>query len=468
MELSYHQPRFPRPAHALLLHHGIMKTPLVSCSFGVLLCLCACGGRSSQSIDAVASDPSDGTSAALTPPAPDSPVASAAATPPVSGAASRCSGAAQQGGAEVWRQSFGERDALNPSSVATDPTGAAFIAWAAGGTSKVDPSGNVVWSKPFGSLVATDRDGNVYVAGTFAGTLDLGVCTLVALGGTDAYVAEIDPDGSVVGCTALGGRGDDAVTGLAVDSRGNAAVSGPGLGTVKVGAGRILWSRELFGHVAVDSAGSVLVTGALTGSAVFGPETLESAGGEDIFVVKLDAEGNYLFSRRFGDAGITQHGDGITVDPWDNILVSGVLDGTADFGGGVVTVPARSCPSETWCEQAGFIAKFDPTGRYLWSRSRAPVRSLPGIASDSHGNVLVSGAYPGNAPPYHLPLLVEFDSDGNDLGQPAHFYTGSLTDAGVGHGVTFDRCDNALWSVSLPAAPSATARSFLAKLALIP
>jgi len=78
--------------------------------------------------------------------------------------------------------------------------------------------------------------------------------------------------------------------------------------------------------------------------------------------------------------------------------------------------------------------------------------------------VLVSGAYPGNVPPYRLPLLVELDTDGSDVERP--FYVGNATtDAGAGHGVAFDSCDNLLWSFGAPPEPSATSRSFLAKLA---
>lgn len=444
-----------------------MKGSIVSRSAGTLACACACAcsDGSLHALGTVASDRSTGrTSTTVGPPATDAAIVS---TPPLSNA-SICSRGMPRNGAEVWRQSFGENDALTLSSVASDPDGAAFIAWAGGETFKVAPGGGIAWSKSFGSLVATDRHGNAYVAGTFAGTLDLQTCTLVANSGSDVYVVKLDTSGAILDCTALGGEGEDTVTGLAVGPDGNPVVSALGLGTVKLSAGRPLWTSELAGHVAVDSQGSVLVTGALTGRVVLRSERLESAGGEDIFVIKLDADGDYVFGLRFGDAGLAQHGDAVTIDPWDNVFVSGVFDGSVDFGGGVLTVSTRSCPAETWCEQAGFVAKFDSAGRHLWSRTRTPVRSLSGIASDSHGNVLVSGAYPGNVPPYRLPLLIEFDSAGNDVVRSERLETGSSTDAGVGHGVAFDPCDNALWSLSLPPAPNANARSFLAKLAPTP
>jgi hypothetical protein len=214
----------------------------------------------------------------------------------------------------------------------------------------------------------------------------------------------------------------------------------------------------------VDSQGNVIVAGAISGTADFGDATLESAGGEDVLVAKLDPRGNYVFAHRYGDAGTVQRGEGVTVDGSDDILVSGVADGSVDFGGGAITARPATCPEETWCRQSGFIAKLDSSGRHVWSRSRFPVRSLRGIATDSRGDVLVSGTLPGNAPPYRLPLLAEFDPDGNDVARP--FYTASaVTDGGAGYGVAFDQCDNALWFVTVPPVPSDRAEAFLAKLA---
>ncbi|HEX7671818.1 MAG TPA: hypothetical protein VF395_19625, partial [Polyangiaceae bacterium] len=252
-------------------------------------------------------------------------------------------------GAEVWRWAFSHDDALQLTSVASDPTtDAVFVARAAGETFKVDRSGSVVWEKPFGSLVAADGRGNAYVAGTFSGEVVLGARTLTSAGGTDVYVALLDANGGISFARVLGAEADETAVGIAVDGRGNAVVSGPGLGTVKLDTmGRTLWQKEFFGHVAVDSTGNVLLTGALTGTMSFGAVTLESEGGEDVFVAKLDSAGNTVFARGFGDAGVAQYGEAIAVDRGDDILVSGVIDGSVDFGGGPLEVPPGTCPSES-------------------------------------------------------------------------------------------------------------------------
>lgn len=100
----------------------------------------------------------------------------------------------------------------------------------------------------------------------------------------------------------------------------------------------------------------------------------------------------------------------------------------------------------------------------MWSRARAPVRSLPSIASDSQGNVLVSGASPGDAPPYRLPLFIRFDATGNELPLPPHFDAGLLA-GGAGHGVAFGPCDDVVWALSISLSPGANEQSVLVKLA---
>jgi hypothetical protein len=386
--------------------------------------------------------------------------------PGTSGRAPLCIRAAAPHDAEVWRRSLALDDPLSATSVATDADGAAFVTRATGQTFKVDEHGDILWSRPFGSVVATDRAGNAIVAGSFSGTLELGEGSLTAMGGTDVYVAKLTSDGVLAYAVALGGAVDETASSLAVGRDGSAVVSGPGLGTVKLDrVGEVMWERDFNGEIAIDSRGNVVTVGALSGSASFGGEVLESAGGKDIFVAKLDAAGAHVFSRRFGDPSALQYAEAVAIDPRDDILVSGVLDGTVDFGGGVISVPKGSCPAETWCKQAGFVVKLDSSGEHLWSRSRAPVRSIAGLVSDSRGHVLASGAYPGNAPPFRSLMLLEFDQNGNELSLSGRFDS-SLTSGGVGHRIAVDACDNVLWSLVIspePGAP-ASATSFLVKL----
>src|SRR5690242_12488859 len=75
---------------------------------------------------------------------------------------------------EVWLANVADDDVLELSSVAADVANDVILARSVGETRKLGSDGNTLWSQPFGSLVATDRAGNVYVTGTSPRTPSLG------------------------------------------------------------------------------------------------------------------------------------------------------------------------------------------------------------------------------------------------------------------------------------------------------
>ncbi|HWR52740.1 MAG TPA: SBBP repeat-containing protein [Bryobacteraceae bacterium] len=79
-----------------------------------------------------------------------------------------------------------------------------------------------------GRGIAVDRAGNAYVTGSTAAA-DFPVTSgaaQTALRGTDAFVAKLDPRGQLVYATYLGGSGDEEGRGIALDSAGNAYLTG--------------------------------------------------------------------------------------------------------------------------------------------------------------------------------------------------------------------------------------------------
>jgi hypothetical protein len=360
----------------------------------------------------------------------------------------------------LWLSTFEDDLATNPSSVAVDARNDAYMTIEATGTRKLASDGTTLWSKPFGAIVATDDLGDVVVAGSFSGTLTLDSTVLTSAGGTDVFVARLDGDGNVERAIALGGADDETVTSLVVDHAGRVTVSGLGLGTVALDADdHPAWRVDYFGALATDASNDVLVTGALVNTTDFGAGPLTSAGGKDVFVVKLDEGGALLFSARYGDAGAEQEGQAISVDPDGNLLVAGVFDGAIDFGTGALALP--HCPSEAWCEESGFVVKLDPTGTTLWSVAHGPMRLVSGIASTAAGNVVVSGATPGDASPYRIPLLFALDPTGTELWHRTEWPGVGL---GAGRGVAVDGCDAVLWSVGAEPTLDTNEQAYLAKL----
>jgi hypothetical protein len=233
---------------------------------------------------------------------------------------------------------------------------------------------------------------------------------------------------------------------ITTDGSGNVIVTGIFSGTVDFGggplasagsydifvvkfnaAGNHLWSKR-FGDsseqyaysIAADGPGNVLVTGYFQGTVDFGGGGLTSAGSYDIFVAKFDAAGNHLWGKRFGDAG-EQFAEVVTADGSGDLIVAGYFDGTVDFGGGGLT---------TGGSYDIFVAKFDAGGNHLWSQrfGNTNPQYAFGLTTDGPGNVIMTGHFWGN---------VDFGG-------------GALTSAG-GHDVyvvKFDAAGVHLWSKS--------------------
>ena len=154
--------------------------------------------------------------------------------------------------------------------------------------------------------VATDSSGNVYVAGYTGGGLDGNSSE----GGNDLFVIKYNSSGTKQWTKQLGTSSDDKANGVATDSSGNVYVAGSTQGgldgnssaggydlfVVKYNSsGTKQWTKQLGTSsgdsaqgVATDSSGNVNVAGETQG----GMDGNSSAGGNDLFVVKYDSDGN--------------------------------------------------------------------------------------------------------------------------------------------------------------------------------
>jgi hypothetical protein len=266
------------------------------------------------------------------------------------------------------------------------------------------------------SAVATDAGGNVYMAGGFRGTATFGTNTLVSVGpdaNADIFIAKYDPDGQLLWIRQVGGESDDNGSGIAVDGESNVYVTGHFQGSVSFGptnvtgrgwedvfiakytaAGTLLWVRTAGGEfrdegqaLALDGAGNVFVTGEFNLTATFGPFTLTNIWWDDIFVTKLDKNGNFLWATS-GGGGRQDFGYGIALDQTGNAYVTGYIAETNTFGN--ITLPPLF-GSPYWYDIV--LAKFDPAGAPVWVL-RVGSDSADGgeaVAVDSAGNIYVTG-----------------------------------------------------------------------------
>src|SRR5690606_10071109 len=107
---------------------------------------------------------------------------------------------------------------------------------------KFDAGGDFVWAKSMdgigsaeglGSAVTTDTAGNVYIVGSFTGTVDFdpgpNTALLTSQGNDtafDAFVCKLDPDGNYVWAHSMGGAGKDLANDIAVYASGSLYIAG--------------------------------------------------------------------------------------------------------------------------------------------------------------------------------------------------------------------------------------------------
>lgn len=157
-----------------------------------------------------------------------------------------------------------------------------------------------------GKSIITDNNGNVYTVGHFESSVDAdpGVnnVPLTSNGLADILITKSDSNGNFVWAKNLGSAPNDAAYGIAINS-----------------------SNELF------------ITGYFQGTVDFNPSPTvtnylySSNGSLDIFLLKLDANGNYVWANSFGGWG-SDIGYAIDTDVSGNVYIAGSYASTnADF-----------------------------------------------------------------------------------------------------------------------------------------
>jgi len=282
-----------------------------------------------------------------------------------------------------------------------------------------------LWSKRFGSTiddygyaVAVDGNGDVLLTGAFLLTVNFGGGNLSSAGNFDIVVAKFSgTDGTHLWSRRFGGTGGDEGLGVAVDGSGNPSVTGTLRGAADLGGGNTaligvvdmfvakysgtdgahLWSKrfgstsnQVFGNaVAVDSSNDVLVTGDLFGTVNFGGGILSSAGSFDIVVAKFSgADGAHFWSRRYGSTS-QDNAFAVAVDSGGGVLASGDFVGTVNFGGDNLTSAGLNDI---------FVAKYSGAdGSHLWSKRFGSSSSDNGygVAVDGSRNAVVTGTFSG-------------------------------------------------------------------------
>ncbi len=303
--------------------------------------------------------------------------------------------------------------------------------------SKLDQAGNFVWAKQIGGpqsdrgeKIALDGAGNVYVTGTFAGTIDadpgVEVSNLIGAGGADAFVVKLNSSGDFVWAKGFGGLDEDFARDIAIDAAGNVVVTGdyrgtidldPGAGVLNMmsagdydayvvqlsSVGDLNWGRSAGGTfndiglgLALDSASNVIVTGRYNGPATFDAVSSVVLEGAGAFVMKLETGGNFVWARALSSTNLAD-GYSVATDSDDNIVTVGTFFGTIDLDPSVGIANRTSNGGSDM-----FVAKLDSAGGLLWGTSLGGLGfdAIYGVAVDASNGIYLTGGFDG---------LVDFD-----------------------------------------------------------
>ena len=180
-------------------------------------------------------------------------------------------------------------------------------------------------------------------------------------GDTDAFVAKIQPSGAaLVYSTYLGGKGVDQGFGIAVDSSGNAYVTGSAAST----------------DFPITAGAFQTVNNAAAGA---GPQTVAY----NVFVTKLNPTGTGLVYSTFLGGSIVDYGAGIAVDSSGDAYVTG-QSWSSDYP---VTGNAFQPTNNAYANDAfnAFVTKVNPSGTGLVYSTFLGGTGLPSQSDNSSG-----------------------------------------------------------------------------------
>nr|HEX4313065.1 hypothetical protein [Kofleriaceae bacterium] len=285
----------------------------------------------------------------------------------------------------------------------------------------LDPKGKIKWLQTFGGPRDDVANGvaisgnTIVVVGSFIDDLTVGSFHHAAAGADDAYAVAFDMTGEPLWMFTTGGIDTDGANTVAATADGGWIIGGSFKGTAVFGQteftakGRthkedafllkldkdvkVEWVKQFGGnyddsiaHVAIDPQGNIIVQGQFADVSEWGGAPLKAGGGSDndVVLAKYNANGEHLWSKRFGDA-FNDVAGGVGVDPSGHITMTGSFDQTVSFGDG----DRHTSKGESDI----FVARFTPDGALEWAKTFGADREDIGwgIAVDDHGNSVTTG-----------------------------------------------------------------------------
>lgn len=216
------------------------------------------------------------------------------------------------------------------------------------------------------NMVRTDSNGNVYSIGVFSGTVDFdpgaGTYTLSASTSFfDFYVLKLDPNGNFLWAKKIGSSvGDDVATSFTIDNNNDLIITGYFIGN----------------NIDFDpNAGSTLIS---------------SYGQNDIFVLKLDSNGNLIWVKQIGQASGSDECYSIASDINSNLYLTGYFFNTIDFDPNAGVFNMSASPALGYY----YIVKLNYNGDFVWAKQYGGNAGLYNyISYGKDNNIYLTGGF---------------------------------------------------------------------------
>jgi hypothetical protein len=297
---------------------------------------------------------------------------------------------------------------------------------------KLDSStGDVIWVKRVGGKlwdgvfgVAVDASDNIYIGGYFAGSIDFEGETLTTTRESSAFVLKLDPDGGFGWARKIDGSGlpgpaarimpgaivtdgnsvvvvNNYTDSLTVDATTLTSAGGFDMFALKMltSTGEPLWIKSFGGakedfatSLAFDKSGNIVISGVFYGTIDFGGGPFSSPNDSGFLLKLASADGSHLVSKQF-ESTIAAIGSAIIVDSANNILITGFFFGTVDLG------CAEKLSSSQERQYDAFLAKYTQTGACIWARGiggTSGSREAAAIALSSSDDATIAGNFCGS------------------------------------------------------------------------
>ncbi|TSJ41870.1 T9SS type A sorting domain-containing protein [Fluviicola chungangensis] len=297
---------------------------------------------------------------------------------------------------------------------------------------KLNPEGELIWIREFNgdgliniNSLTLDTAGNLYGVGIFNGTIDfdpgIGVNNITST--SKGFLVKFDTDGNLYWVKMMNGSGIAYPNALALDNDQNPIILGSFSQTIDfdLGAsiynlsssgsddffiqkvdsgGNLMWVKQIYGlqsevawYMASDDQ-DIYISGVYESTKDFDPgpgiHTLTPVGNQDIFLVKLTLDGDFVWAKSVG-GGAREYPTDILIDNMGSILLSGVFAGNnVDFDPGSASYLLSALGTEN-----GFALKINHDGDFEWVKTfgSTEYNYVNNLALTSNNEVCLLGVY---------------------------------------------------------------------------